>query len=34
MHLAAISLLLVFFAGFIAFIRFCSWVLSRREITS
>lgn len=30
----ALLLFIVSFIGFMAFIRFCDWVLSRREITS
>lgn len=30
----ALALFIAFFLGLIAFIRFCDWVLSRREITS
>ena len=32
--LLAIALFTAFFLGFLAFIGFCGWVLSRREITS
>ena len=30
----ALLLFTAFFAGFLGFIHFCAWVLSRREMTS
>jgi len=30
----ALALFILFFLSLIAFIKFCDWVLSRREITS
>jgi hypothetical protein len=30
----ALAVFITFFLGLIAFIKFCDWILSRREITS
>lgn len=30
----ALALYVCFFAGFLAFVRFCDWVLSRGEVAS
>jgi hypothetical protein len=32
--LLALGLFIAFFIGLLGFIRFCEWVLSRREVTS
>jgi hypothetical protein len=30
----ALALFVAFFLSFLGFVRFCDWVLSRREVTS